>query len=420
MGVVTGMTSTGVDGTSVMSILAGTPPGFSGHVEYQYDYGPELLPNAACVHQGMWRYSGLLPLDDGPILYPLAIGQTPLTGPPPLRAKLRMPGLWLKDETRAPTASNKDRATGLVLEHALRTGATTVSCASTGNIAASLAVGAAAVGLEAVVFVPADVSTAKLAVILFAGARVLLMRSGYQSAFELSREAAVAFGWLDRNTGVNPATTEAKKTAAFEIWEQLGGEIPDVVVVPAGDGVTLCGMAKGFHELRACGASTTLPRIVGVQAEGCQPLKRAWEQGTAPAEVDPVTIADGIAVGTPVSGGAAIRYVRESRGGFVAVSDDNMLRASELMGRHAGVIAEPAGAAALAGLLEAVESGLIGASERVVVHVTGSGLKTPQYLRSEVRPPEIDATLDDVSRALGRDGQTEGILLGRGEAGDDA
>lgn len=374
--------------------------GAEGRVELHYSYGPDCMPSEAPTSDGMWRYRDLLPVEEAEILYPLAIGGTPLVAPPLLREVTNMPRLWLKDETRTPTGSNKDRATALVLEHAMRNGVKAVSCASTGNVAVSLAVGAAAAGVEATIFVPAEVSEAKLQLMLLAGATVLKVTEGYEAAFELSRQAARAFGWYDRNTGVNPLTLEAKKTAAFEIWEQLGREAPDVVVIPVGDGPTLSAMVKGFRELMACGATDRLPRIVGVQAEGCQPLKEAWDKNGPVRSVSPMTIADGIAVSAPISAALVLRDVRESGGGFVAVSDEAMLEAIRTLAATGGLLAEPAGAAAFAALEPALEAGLIGRDETVVVHVTGTGLKNPQHLRPKSRSTEIGATLKEVERVL--------------------
>lgn len=371
-----------------------------GPVELGYAYGPELLPSETTTGEGIWRYRDLLPIDDVEMLYPLTVGATPLLGPAPLRQVAGLPGLWLKDETRTPTGSNKDRATALVLEHAMRGGGRTVSCASMGNVAVSLAVGAAAAGVEATIFVPTEVAQEKLQLMLLTGARVLKVREGYEAAFELSRQAAHAFGWYDRNTGVNPLTLEAKKTVAFEIWEQLGREVPDVVVVPVGDGLTLSAMVKGFRELMACGASYRLPRIVGVQAEGCQPLKKAWEADEPVQSVRPETIADGIAVGAPVSAAMAMRDVRESKGGFVAVSDGAMLEAIRTLAATGGILAEPAGAAAFAGLEAALGARLVGRDETVVVHVTGTGLKNPRYLTPTGQSAEIDASLQEVERIV--------------------
>lgn len=375
--------------------------GAEGRVELQYAFGPQLIPSTHLSEDGMWRYRDLLPVGGEGVLYPLAVGGTPLVSPLRLREALGVPNLWLKDETRTPTGSNKDRATALVLDHAMRDEIRAVSCASTGNVAVSLAVGAAAAGMKATIFVPAEVSEAKLRLMLLAGATVLKVREGYEAAFELSREAARAFGWYDRNTGVNPFTLEAKKTVAFEIWEQLGRRVPDAVLVPVGDGPTLSAMAKGFRELRACGVSDRLPRMVAVQAEGCQPLKKAWDTGEPVRSMQPETIADGIAVGAPVSAALVLRDVRESGGGFVAVSDEAMLAAIRTLAAAGGILAEPAGAAGLAGLQSALAAGLVGRDETIVAHVTGTGLKGHQYLRPETSSTEIGASLEEVDSAVG-------------------
>jgi len=375
--------------------------GAEGQVELLYDYGPELLPSAAPTGDGMWRYRRLLPLDEGEIRYPLTIGDTPLVAPSSLRKEVGVPQMWLKDETRTPTGSNKDRATALVLEHAVRKKVETVSCSSTGNVAVSLSVGAAASGVRAVIFVPAEVSETKLTLMLLAGAKVLKVEEGYEAAFELSRRAAREFGWYDRNTGVNPLTLEAKKTVAFEIWEQLGRRVPDAIIIPVGDGPTLTAMVKGFRELRACGATDRLPKIVGVQAEGCKPLAQAWRTDEPVRSVVPKTIADGIAVGVPVSAALVLRDVRETGGGFVTVSDGTMIDAIGELASKCGVLAEPAGAAAYAGFRSALEAGLIDGNEETVVHVTGTGLKNPQYLKPNIAAPTVHASLDEVRRALG-------------------
>jgi threonine synthase len=180
----------------------------------------------------------------------------------------------------------------------------------------------------------------------------------------------------------------------------LGREVPDVVVIPVGDGPTLSAMVKGFRELMACGATDRLPRIVGVQAEGCQPLIKAWENAQSVQPVHPETIADGIAVGAPISAALVLRDMCESGGGFVAVSDEAMLEAIRTLGATSGLLAEPAGAAAFAGLEPALEAGLIGRDETIVVHVTGTGLKNPRYLQPKSRSTEVSAALEEVERAL--------------------
>lgn len=366
-----------------------------GIVEYTYDYSADLIP-AADGELNLWRYRDMLPLPDGPIQYPLQIGGTPLHPAPGLRELLGMTNLWIKDETRTPTGSNKDRATALVLEHAIRDERPVVSCASTGNVAASLAVGAASCGRKAVIFVPSTTSDAKLRLMRLTGATILQVRQGYDAAFKLSEEAAATFGWYSRNTGFNPLTTEAKKTVALEIWEQFGREMPDVVVSPVGDGPTLSALSKGFRELVACGVAERTPRIIGVQAEGCQPVVRAWASGRLIEPSQPDTLADGIAVGMPVSGPSVLRDVRASGGDFVAVSDDALLLAINEMAEHAGLLAEPAGAAGFAGAKAALGAGLIDREERVAVLMTGTLFKNMGFGRAFTRPHEIDADLEQV------------------------
>jgi threonine synthase len=339
----------------------------------QYDYGRALRALDPPGSFTMWRYRELLPVPDGPISYPLPIGGTPLLPAPALRRACSAPHLWIKDETRSPTASNKDRATALVIEDGLRRGVGTITTASTGNAAVATAFGAAAAGIRAAIFVSTDCRPEKLALMTQAGAQVFRVPAGYAAAVDLSRAAARTFGWLDRNTGANPVTLEAKKTVAFEVWEQLGRWIPDVLVAPVGDGPTLVALDKGFAELESCGLTTGRPRLVGVQAQRCQPLVKEWRgEPVGATELDAAaTVADGIAVVRPAIGAAVLDVVRRSGGAMVAVTDEALRSAVATLAATAGVGAEPAGAAALAGLAAAVEHGLVDREETVVLLVTG-------------------------------------------------
>jgi threonine synthase len=372
----------------------------AGCERLQYDYGPGLVPAGGPEPFTMWRYRSLLPLSEGPVRYPLPIGGTPLLPAPALRDALGTPSLWVKDETRGPTASNKDRATALVIEDGLRNGLDTVTTASTGNAAVATAFGAAAAGLRAVIFVSVDCQEEKLALMTQAGAWVFQVPGGYAAAVDLSRAAVGEFGWVDRNTGVNPLTTEAKKTVALEVWEQLGRRMPDVMVAPVGDGPTLVALAKGFDELVACGVAARTPRLVGVQAQACQPLVRAWlGAAPAPGELDAgATVADGIAVVRPAIGDAVLHAIRSSDGAMVAVNDTELLEAVGVLASTAGVGAEPAGAASVAGLRSAVREGLVDPRETVVVLVTGREVKAAGP-STEGRVAVADG-LDDVRRAL--------------------
>lgn len=366
----------------------------------QYDYGPALVPDGEPGSFTMWRYRALLPVAEGPVRYPLPVGGTPLLAVPALRGALGVAGLWVKDETRGPTASNKDRATALVIEDGLRHGRDTITTASTGNAAVATAFGAAAAGMRAVIFVSTDCQEEKLALMTQAGAWVFQVPDGYAAAVDLSRAAVEEFGWVDRNTGVNPLTTEAKKTVALEVWEQLGRRMPDVMVAPVGDGPTLVALGKGFDELVACGVAARTPRLVGVQAAACQPLVRAWS-GTdpGPGELDAgATVADGIAVLRPAIGEAVLQAIRSSDGTMVAVSDAELLAAVGLLAATAGVGAEPAGAASVAGLRGALREGVVQPGETVVVLVTGREVKASgSPSRDRVT---VARRLDDVRTAL--------------------
>ena len=366
-----------------------------------YDYDAALMARDQPGSFTMWRYRGLLPVPDGPVRYPVPIGGTPLLPAPGLRRRLGTPRLWIKDETRNPTASNKDRATALVIEDGLRRGSGTITTASTGNAAVATAFGAAAAGMRAVIFVSTGCQPEKLALMTQAGAWVFQVAAGYAAAVDLSRAAARSFGWLDRNTGANPVTIEAKKTVAFEVWEQLGRRVPDLMIAPVGDGPTLVALDKGFAELVSCGLAARQPRLIGVQAEGCQPLVRAWLDAPAgPAQLDPAaTVADGIAVVRPAIGDAVLEAVRRGGGAMVAVSDGELLRAVATLAGGAGVGAEPAGAAALAGLEAAIARGLADRSETVVLLVTGREVKGGGAPAGPGRVAVVKG-LEEVERAL--------------------
>jgi threonine synthase len=300
-----------------------------------------------------------------------------------------------------------------------------ITTASTGNAAAALAGLCAAVAQPCVIFVPRTAPQAKIAQLLVYGATVLLVDGSYDQAFELCLEAAPAFGWYNRSTAYNSYMSEGKKTAAYEICEQLGADLgsggelghweaPDVVFVPVGDGCIIGGLHKGFTDLLALGWIDRMPRLIGVQAAGSSPLVDAWQrvrdghrdllevaQAMRAIEVD--TIADSISAGLPRDRIKALRAVVETGGAYVRVTDDEILAAIPALARGCGVFAEPAAAAAYAGLVRAVGDGLIDPDERVVVMSTGSGLKdVSAAIRSVTPPPVISPDLSAVRQALGQ------------------
>ena len=344
-----------------------------------------------------WRFRALLPVaDEGP-RPPLRVGPTPLLLVPAERAPAGLQRLWVKDEGRNPTASFKDRATQVAVASALERGVPGLLCASTGNAATSLAGFCAASGLRAVILVPASAPRPKRAQLLCYGAELIPVAGTYDDAFDLSLAAAPQLGLDLRSTGVNPILGEGKKTAALELMEQLGWEPPEAISVSVGDGCIISGLYKGLADLYGAGMIPRIPRLIGVQAAGSDALTQAWERGDdAPTAISAKTRADSISVDLPRDGRKALRAVRESKGCFVRVPDEDLLKAQLTLARCSGVFSEPSGAASLAGILALVERGELDPAAPVVALTTGSGLKdTDSALEAGGGvPPAIEPSLD--------------------------
>ena len=367
--------------------------------------------------QSLWRYLPLLPVNgpEGDATPLHAAGGTPVFKLPSLAQKLGLQNLWLKDESKNPTASFKDRASAIVVARAREIGAEVVVTASTGNAGAALAGMSAAVGQKAVIFAPKSAPQAKVAQLLVFGARVILVDGTYDDAFDLTIKCANEFGWYCRNTGYNPFTAEGKKTAAFEIWEwwqeahakwhdEFGAGLdhpPLTLFVSVGDGNIISGIHKGFKDLYELSWLPRIPRIIGVQAEGSAAVSNAFHGNTETiTPVSAKTIADSISVDLPRDGVRAIRAAKETGGTYVNVSDEEILKAIAELGRI-GVFAEPAGATAYAGLVKATTSGVIGSEDPVLVLNTGSGLKDVRAAMQAVREaPIIEPTLEAVKKLL--------------------
>ena len=373
-------------------------------VIYNYDrigerFTRDLL--AGRQERSIWRYAELLPIEPDVPHPPLQVGWTPLYHMEELGRSLGCANLFIKNDGRNPTASFKDRASAVGVVKAQEGSHSAIACASTGNAASSLAGIAASVRLETVIFVPRTAPRAKVAQLLIHGARVFLVRGSYDQAFDLCREAAGRFGWYNRNTAANPYLSEGKKTAALEICEQLGWQPPDTVFVSVGDGCIIGGLWKGFHDLQRLGFIDRMPRLVGVQAQGCQPIKRAWETDRDVVTVTPDTLADSIAVGHPRDALKALRAVRQSDGFMLAVSDEEILQAMRLLASRTGIFGEPAGVAGFAGLMQALSRKQLAKDERVVVVMTGHGLKDiDSALRATRAPEEIDPTLEALVESM--------------------
>jgi threonine synthase len=405
--------------------LTYTCPIDGGNLDAIYDYariGSEA--NAARLSssrdRSIWHYAPFLPirsaelraaagLDDPSLSTPLtALGWSPLYRAPQLERALDVRRIWLKDDSRLPSSSFKDRASAMVVAHALRCAQRTICVASTGNAAGALAAMCAGLAqVRAVVFVPNGTPEGKLAGILIHGAQVFMVDGSYNDAVDMANAACAEFGWYNRSTGINPYTREGKKTAGFEIAEQLGAvagrpfSAPDVMIVPTGDGNILSGVQKGFRELLAVGWIERMPRFIGVTATLAPSLFRAWRDGSDTPQPHPsTTIASGISVDLPCDGLAALQAVRSSGGAFVEVSDEAMLDSMGTLARDAGVFVEPACAAAHAGLSAARAQGLVGATDEVVLQLTGSGFKDIKNAVRAVQQPTPVATLHDVRRAI--------------------
>ncbi len=297
-------------------------------VLYDYDVIKSRISRESLAQNDdytMWRYKPLIAVEPDSPVPPLRVGWTPLYPAPRLAERLGLQHVWVKDDGVNPTASFKDRASSVAVVKAREVGAEIITTASTGNAAAALAGLSASMGLPAVIFVPKSAPPAKIAQHLIYGARVMLVDGTYDDAFELTLKAAKEFGWYNRNTAYNPYMTEGKKTAVYEICEQLNWEAPDRIFVPVGDGCIIGSVHKGLKDLMAMGWIDHMPKIMGVQAAGSAPLVEAWKNGIAGWDMKPVaahSVADSIVAGLPRDRNKALAAVRETDGAYLAVSDE--------------------------------------------------------------------------------------------------
>lgn len=350
-------------------------------VQYDYDFVGRQIDREVLSRSKdftIWRYKPLLPVHPDTGVPPLAVGWTPLYDARRLASDLGLRTVWVKDDGLLPTASLKDRASAIAVVKALEKCARIITTASTGNAAAALSGMCAGVGQPNVIFVPETAPQAKIAQLLVFGSRVILVKGSYDEAFELCLAASKAYGWYNRNSGYNPYMTEGKKTAAYEICEQLDWYAPDRIFVSVGDGCIIGGLHKGLKDLLALGWIDKMPKLMGAQAEGSSYMYTAWQNGEDIFTKPPVaarTVADSISTGLPRDRIKALAAVTETGGAFICLSDEEILNAIPDLARSTGVFAEPAGAAAYAGLVKAVKMGSVSADEKIVVLNSGNGLK---------------------------------------------
>ncbi|MBQ6322249.1 MAG: threonine synthase [Lachnospiraceae bacterium] len=378
-------------------------------IEYDYEYIRSRIAKEPLEERGertMWRYMEFLPVEGIGSRPRLRVGGSPLYRADALASLLGVRNLWIKDDGQNPTASLKDRASAMAVVKAEEAGRTTIACSSTGNAASSLAGNAAAAGLSTYIFVPSRAPKGKVAQLMMFGATVILVEGSYEDTFRISAEAIDRWGWYNRNAAINPYLMEGKKTVSLEIAEQLSFQMPDYVAISVGDGCTIGGVWKGFKDLYQAGLIDRLPRIISVQASGCCPINTAAAAGTmdwVPQEEN--TLADSIAVGVPRNPIKALRAISESNGVVVNVSDEEIMEAMRLLGAHAGVFAEPAGATGTAGLKKALETGLIEKDASVVSIVTGNGLKdVNNAIRAAGEPMSIKPDMDLLLEAFSQRG----------------
>lgn len=362
-----------------------TCPKCANILDVKYDYDTIAsridLRKQSYQNRSLWRYSDLLPINDKKNIVSLNEGDTPLHKCVRLGNKVGLKNLFIKDETRNPTGSFKDRPITVAITKAREFNVQTVTSSSSGNAGVSLAAYAAKAGLNCIIFAPADTPKTKLMLVNTFGSKVITVRGSLSDAYHLAEKSSRRYSWFNAtSTFLNPYSVEGDKTVAYELYTNLNGETPDWVYVPIGAGPLLVGCWKGFKELELLSYSTKLPHMVGIQAEGCAPIVKAFKEKTVTVSAweKSFTIASAIAdplIGYTQDGTYTLSKIRESNGSAEACSDKDILESVALLAQKEGIFAEPAGASSLAGALKMFEEGKIDSNEIVVCLVTGTGLK---------------------------------------------
>jgi len=348
----------------------------------------------------MWRYQDLLPVD-GEVV-DIGTGFTPLVKADNLGQELGLERLYIKNDCLNPTYSFKDRVVAVAITKAREFGFTTVACASTGNLASSVAAHAARARLESYVFIPADIEQSKIVGTAIYKPTLVAVQGSYDQVNRLCSRLADAYNWAFININLRPYYAEGSKTLGYEVAEQLGWRSPDCVVAPAASGLLFTRIWKGLNELSMLGLIQPVNTHMHlVQAAGCSPIVNAFKAGTLHVHpVEPNTIAKSIAIGNPADGYYALKTARESGGTACAVTDEELVNGMKLLAQTEGVFAETAGGVVIAGLQKMVESGMIKRNELTVAFITGAGLKTQEVVSDTVQPIIIQPTLESFEEAL--------------------
>ncbi|MEM2447359.1 MAG: threonine synthase [Candidatus Bathyarchaeia archaeon] len=368
-------------------------------VEYDYDTLTEIAPKAWSNRPiGVWRYGELLPILNKSLRVSMNEGGTRLIHCRRLGEKLKLKNLYVKDEGSNPTGSFKDRGMTIGVTKALEFGVKNLICASTGNTASSLAAYAARAGLNCIVLIPSGkIALGKLAQAIVYGAKVLAVKGNFDDALRIVVELSSRPDFYLLNS-LNPYRLEGQKTAAFEIYEQLGNRVPDWLIIPVGNAGNISAYWKGFEELSLIGLSNLKPKMIGVQSKGANPLVRAFRENRDLVPLTEIeTIATAIRIGNPVNWRKAMRAVKTSNGLFEDVSDEDILEAQKNLAKMEGIFTEPAGATPIAYLMRHRDDGLIDKDDTVVCVATGSGLKDPDsVIKFSDKPVEIEADAKSV------------------------
>ncbi len=379
-----------------------------GPVEVAYDYAAirDLVSreSIAAGPRTIWRYRQLLPIE-GEKVVDTHTGFTPLIPAERLGRELGLRNLWIKNDTVNPTFSFKDRPVSIASSRARELGFEVLACASTGNLAGSVAAHAAKAGMRAYIFIPADLEPAKIVGASIYEPTIIAVDGNYDDVNRLSSEVADLYPWAFVNITLRPYYSEGSKTLAFEVAEQLGWRLPDAVVVPIASGSMFSKIHKGFSELTRVGLvdDRIAPRMIGAQAEGCSPVVQAARAGTLDVRpVRPKTIAKSLAIGTPADGYYALKIVQQTSGALEAVTDDEIVDGIRLLARTEGIFAETAGGVTVGVLKKLAAAGKIDPEELVVAYITGNGFKTVDAVAEQVTPPlRIAPTLAAFQSAFG-------------------
>jgi threonine synthase len=375
-------------------------------VAYDYDFIKDHVSRAsiAAGPQSLWRYKALLPIESDRYVDSQA-GFTPLVRAQNLGKLLGLNNVYVKNDTVNPTFSFKDRPVSIASSKALELGFDTLACASTGNLAGSVAAHAAKAGMRGVVFIPADLEPSKISGALVYSPTLVAVDGNYDDVNRVCSEIADRYHWAFVNINMRPYYSEGSKTLAYEVAEQLGWRLPDRAIVPIASGSLFTKVWKGFQELGKLGlvdSTATLPKMVGAQALGCSPVVTAWDADTFEVEpVKPNTIAKSLAIGNPADGYYSLKIMKQSGGVATSVTDEEIIEGMKLLARTEGIFAETAGGVTVAVLKKLVAQGQVDPDELIVVYVTGNGLKTQEALVGQLNDPVyVRASMASVEEAL--------------------